>query len=209
MHSYFAVKNQPYVDYEYTIFVAEVASTFNEILLTRYLLERYKDDPKMTCYILNREIDNIRATLVRQTMFAEFEIFTHRVIEENQPLTLAVITEAYRRLLETYFGDTMVIDAALELECLRIPHFYSAFYVYKYATGVSAAIALAEAVMTQEAPARDSYLNLLKLGGSKFPLTELLEAGVDMRSPEPVAQAMTYLGDLTDQLIAAYGKLNQ
>jgi len=207
MHSYFSVNNQPYVDYEYTIFVAEVASTFNENLLTRYLLKRYRDDPKMTVYILNREIDNIRATLVRQTMFAEFETFTHRVIEENQPLTLEVLTDQYRRLLETYFGDTMVIDAELELECLRIPHFYSAFYVYKYATGVSAAIALAERVMTGGLPARDAYIDFLKLGGSKFPLDELLAAGVDMRSPEPVERAMAYLGTLTDRLIRAYQEL--
>lgn len=207
MHSYFSVNNQPYVDYEYTIFVAEVASTFNENLLTRYLLKRYRDDPKMTVYILNREIDNIRATLVRQTMFAEFETFTHRVIEENQPLTLEVLTDQYRRLLETYFGDTMVIDTELELECLRIPHFYSAFYVYKYATGVSAAIALAERVMTGGLPARDAYIDFLKLGGSKFPLDELLAAGVDMRSPEPVERAMAYLGTLTDRLIRAYQEL--
>ncbi len=207
MHSYFSIHAQPYVDYEYTIFVAEVASTFNENLLTRYLLKRYQDDPQMTVYILNREIDNIRATLVRQTMFAEFEVFTHRMIEENRPLTLSVITEAYRRLLETYFGDTMVIDSALELECLRIPHFYSAFYVYKYATGVSAAIALAEKVTTHGTSARDAYLNFLKMGGSQFPLAELLEAGVDMHSPEPIEQAMAYLGALTDRLIEAYEKL--
>ena len=207
MHSYYSVNNQPYVDYEYTIFVAEVASTFNENLLTRYLLNRYRDDPKMCVYILNREIDNIRATLVRQTMFAEFETFTHRVIEENQPLTLKVLTDQYRLLLETYFGDTMVIDAELELECLRIPHFYSAFYVYKYATGVSAAIALAERVMTGGLPARDAYIDFLKLGGSKFPLDELLAAGVDMRSPEPVERAMAYLGTLADRLIRAYQEL--
>ena len=208
MHSYFSVNSRPYVDYEYTIFAAEVASTFNESLLTRYLLNRYRDDPKMTVYILNREIDNIRATLVRQTMFAEFESFTHRVIEENQPLTLEVLTDHYRRLLETYFGDTMVIDDELALECLRIPHFYSAFYVYKYATGVSAAIALAERVMTQGVAARNAYIDFLKMGGSKFPLDELLAAGVDMRSPEPVESAMSYLETLTDQLIRAYQALS-
>jgi oligoendopeptidase F len=207
MHSYYSVNSQPYVDYEYTIFVAEVASTFNENLLTRYLLKRYRDDPKMTVYILNREIDNIRATLVRQTMFAEFETFTHRVIEENEPLTLEVITDEYRRLLGTYFGDTMVVDAELTLECLRVPHFYSAFYVYKYATGVSAAIALAERVMTEGVSARDAYIDFLKLGGSKFPLDELLAAGVDMRVSEPVERAMAYLGTLTDRLIRAYREL--
>ena len=207
MHSYFSVKHQPYVDYEYSIFVAEVASTFNEILLTRYLLNRYREDPKMTAYILNREIDNLRATLVRQTMFAEFEVFTHRRIQENQPLTLGAITEEYHRLLKIYFGDTMVIDAALELECLRIPHFYSAFYVYKYATGVSAAFALAKKVTDEGESAREAYLDFLKLGGSRFPLAALLAAGVDMRSPEPVAQAMAYLEALTDRIIKAYERL--
>ena len=204
MHSHYANQNQPYQYHDYTIFVAEVASTFNEDLLSRYLLEYYKDDPQMKAYILNREIDNIRSTLFRQTMFAEFEQRTHNIIESNRPLTLDVITDCYRELLETYFGDTIVIDAALELECLRIPHFYSAFYVYKYATGVSAAIALAQKVMADGRSAREAYLNFLKLGGSKFPLDELLDAGVDMRSPEPVEQAIAHFAGLVDRLIAEY-----
>jgi oligoendopeptidase F len=204
MHSYFSRKHQPYVDHDYTIFVAEVASTFNEDLLSRYLLELYKDDPKMKAYILNREIDNIRATLFRQTMFAEFEKATHAVIEANEPLTLNVMTEIYRQLLETYFGSTLVLDPELSLECLRIPHFYSAFYVYKYATGVSAAIALADRVVNGEDPARRAYLDFLKLGGSKFPLDELLDAGVDMGSPEPIQLAIDHFDHLVEQLIAVY-----
>jgi len=204
MHSYFSKKNQPYVDHEYTIFVAEVASTFNEDLLSRYLLAYYKGNPKMQAYILNREIDNVRATLFRQTMFAEFEKATHTAVEANEPLTLDVMTEIYHQLLETYFGDTLVIDPELSLECLRIPHFYSAFYVYKYATGISAAIALADKVVHGGDPARQAYLDFLKLGGSKFPLDELLDAGVDMGSPEPIKLAIAHFGQLVDQLIKAY-----
>ena len=201
MHSYFSKMHQPYVDHDYTIFVAEVASTFNEDLLSRYLLELYKEDTKMKAYILNREIDNIRATLFRQTMFAEFEKATHAVVEANQPLTLEVMTNIYRQLLETYFGDTLVLDPELSLECLRIPHFYSAFYVYKYATGISAAIALAAKVISEGESTRQAYLNFLKLGGSKFPLDELLDAGVDMESPEPIKLAIDHFSHLVDQLI--------
>jgi oligoendopeptidase F len=201
MHSFYSNKHQPYVDHDYTIFVAEVASTFNENLLSRHLLDHYKNDLAKTAYILNREIDNIRATLFRQTMFAEFENITHRFIEDNAPLTLDVITDTYRGLLETYFGDTLVLDPALSLECLRIPHFYSAFYVYKYATGISAAIALADKVVNEGETAAAAYLNFLKLGGSKFPLEELVDAGVDMQSPEPIQRAINYFSDLVDRLI--------
>ena len=207
MHSFYSNKHQPYVDHDYTIFVAEVASTFNENLLSRYLLDYYKNDPARTAYILNREIDNLRATLFRQTMFAEFEKITHRMVEDNSPLTLDVITGTYRELLETYFGDTLVLDPALSLECLRIPHFYSAFYVYKYATGISAAIALADKVVKEGESAAATYLNFLKLGGSKFPLEELDDAGVDMRSPEPIQRAIRYFSSLVDRLIDAYQAL--
>ena len=207
MHSYFSRKHQPYVDHDYTIFVAEVASTFNEDLLSRYLMELYKEDPKMKAYILNREIDNIRATLFRQTMFAEFEKATHAMVEANEPLTLEVMTSIYRKLLETYFGDTLVLDPELSLECLRIPHFYSAFYVYKYATGISAAIALAAKVISEGESARQAYLNFLNLGGSKFPLDELLDAGVDMESPEPIKLAIDHFSHLVDQLMEVYQEL--
>jgi len=203
MHSYYADKHQPYVDHAYTIFVAEVASTFNENLLTRYLLAVYKDDPAKAAYILNREIDNLRATLIRQTMFAEFEKIIHSTAESNAALTLDVITGIYRSLLEAYFGGTLVLDPELSLECLRIPHFYSAFYVYKYATGVSAAIALADKVVNEGESAKDAYLDFLKLGGSKFPLDQLVAAGVDMRSPDPIQRAMHYFSDLVDRLIDA------
>ncbi len=202
MHSYYANHNQPYVDHQYTIFVAEVASTFNENLLSRYLMKYYRDDPRMKAFILNREIDNIRATFYRQTMFAEFENRTHQLVEDNEPLTLEQITDLYRELLETYFGDTVVIDPALELECLRIPHFYSAFYVYKYATGISAAIALAERVCNGGKADRQAYLDFLKLGGSQFPLEELQQAGVDMRSPAPAEMTVNHFDYLLDRLMS-------
>ena len=204
MHSWYARKHQPYVDHDYTIFVAEVASTFNEILLGRHLLKRYADDPAMKAYIVNREIDNLRATLFRQTMFAEFEKITHGIVEQNEPLTLEVLTRTYNGLLKTYFGDAMVIDDALKLECLRIPHFYSAFYVYKYATGVSAAIALANRVLEGGDGARDDYIGFLKLGGSLWPLEELDAAGVDMRSPGPVKAAIDHFASLVEQLESEY-----
>jgi oligoendopeptidase F len=201
MHSYLSNRRQPYVYHNYTIFVAEVASTFNEVLLSHFLLEFYKDDPKMTDYILNREIDNIRATLFRQTMFAEFEKNIHLLAEKNEPLTVDVFTEQYRKLLEVYFGDSLSIDPELHLECMRIPHFYSAFYVYKYATGISAAITLARRVLSGDHHARDVYLNFLGMGGSMFPLDELKEAGVDLKSPEPIEDAVEYFRQLKQRLV--------
>jgi oligoendopeptidase F len=207
MHSHYSKHEQPYINSSYTIFVAEVASTFNETLLSRYLLDLYKDDIKMQAYILNREIDNIRATLFRQTMFAEFEIRSHDIVEGNNPLTLEVIQAEYGELLKTYFGDKLFIDDVLTLECLRIPHFYSPFYVYKYATGISAAIALAEKVINEGKLARDAYLNFLKLGGSKYPLDELLVAGVDMSLPHTIEKAIKHFEVLVDRFIEVYKKL--
>jgi oligoendopeptidase F len=207
MHSYYSNHNQPYVYHDYTIFVAEVASTLNEALLSSYLLDHYSEDKKMQAYILNREIDNIRGTLFRQTMFAEFEKIIHSIIEENKPLTLDTITGIYRELLKTYFGDTMIIDEALTLECLRIPHFYSPFYVYKYSTGISAALALADRVLSDGEAAQRAYLNFLKTGGSKYPLDELREAGVDMEKPEPVENAIGHFEGLVDRLIDIYNTI--
>ncbi len=204
MHSYYSAKNQPYITHDYTIFVAEVASTFNETLLSNYLLDLYKDNKKMKTYITNREIDNIRGTLFRQTMFAEFEKLSHDEIEKNNPLTLDTMRNIYKNLLVEYFGDTIIIDEELTLECLRIPHFYSAFYVYKYATGISAAIALAKNVMENGDSARDKYLDFLKLGGTMFPIDELKEAGVDMTTSEPIQNAITHFESMVNKLIEEY-----
>ncbi len=200
MHSCYARKNQNFVNHDYTIFVAEVASTLNETLLSRYLLDLYKDDVNMKGYIINREIDNIRGTLFRQTMFAEFEKVIHNIVEKNNPLTLEVITSEYKKLLEIYFGDTMVFDEYLFLEPLRIPHFYSAYYVYKYSTGIAAAIALSNKILTEGDGAVKNYLGFLKLGGSKFPIDALLAAGVDMNSPRPVEDAIKHFNNLVIQL---------
>ena len=161
----------------------------------------------MRAYILNREIDNIRGTLFRQTMFAEFELRVHTLAETHDPLTLEALTAVYRDLLATHFGGHLVVDDALTLECLRIPHFYSAFYVYKYATGISAAIALADRVMRGEEGAGEDYLRFLTLGGSQFPLDELSAAGVDMRSPAPVVQAIAHFGRLVEELKGVYTNL--
>ncbi len=189
MHTWFAQRHQLYQDADYPIFLAEVASTFNEELLTHHLLEQ-TNDPKMRAYIINRQIDDIRGTLFRQTMFAEFEKIIHAIEERGDALTLDVFKSEYRKLLGAYFGPGVVLDPELDLECLRIPHFYSAFYVYKYATGVSAAIALAERVLTGVPGAVESYLGFLKSGDSKFPLETLRAAGVEMISPAPIESTL-------------------
>jgi oligoendopeptidase F len=189
MHTWFAQKAQLFQDYDYPIFLAEVASTFNEELLTHFLLEE-TSDPRMRAYIINRQIDDIRGTVYRQTMFAEFEKITHAVEETGDALTLDVFKSEYHKLLEAYFAENFVLDPQLDLECLRIPHFYSAFYVYKYATGLSAAVALSERVLSNQGGAVEAYLNFLRSGGSKFPLEALKIAGVDMTTPAPVESTL-------------------
>jgi len=189
MHTWLAQRTQLYQEADYPIFLAEVASTFNEELLTHYLLEQ-TNDSKMRAYIINRQIDDIRSTLFRQTMFAEFEKVIHALEESGAALTLEVFKTEYRKLLAAYFGSGVMLDPELELECLRIPHFYNAFYVYKYATGVSAAIALAERVLSGVPGAVEAYLGFLKSGGAKFPLETLQAAGVDMRTSAPVESTL-------------------
>jgi oligoendopeptidase F len=189
MHSWFSQGSQLFQDYEYPIFLAEVASTFNEELLTHHLLET-TTDPKMRAYIINRQIDDLRGTLFRQTMFAEFEKIIHAIDESGDALTLDVFKSEYRKLLETYFAGNFVIDPELDLECLRIPHFYHAFYVYKYATGISAAVALSQRVLSDEPGSVQAYLEFLRSGGSKFPLETLKGAGVDMTTPAPIESTL-------------------
>jgi oligoendopeptidase F len=189
MHTWFAQKAQLSQDYDYPIFLAEVASTFNEELLTHFLLEE-TSDPRMRAYIINRQIDDIRGTVYRQTMFAEFEKITHAVEETGDALTLDVFKSEYHKLLEAYFAENFVLDPQLDLECLRIPHFYSAFYVYKYATGLSAAVALSERVLSNQAGAVEAYMNFLCSGGSKFPSEALKIAGDDMTTPAQVESTL-------------------
>ena len=201
MHTWFAQKSQLFQDYDYPIFLAEVASTFNEELLTHFLLEQ-TTDPKMRAYIINRQVDDLRGTLFRQTMFAEFEQVIHAIEERGDALTLDIFKAEYRKLLEAYFGQAVVLDPQLDLECLRIPHFYSAFYVYKYATGISAAVALSEKVLAREAGAVEKYLGFLKSGGSKFPLETLREAGVDMATAAPIESTLRLFEQRVNELEA-------
>jgi oligoendopeptidase F len=204
MHSWFAQKHQLFQDYGYPIFLAEVASTFNEELLTHHLLNRAQE-PLMRAYLLDRQIEDIRQVLFRQTMFAEFEKEVHEIEENGGPLTLDVFRKVYRDLLDAYFGPGFLVDNELSIECLRIPHFYSAFYVYKYATGISASISLADRVLNGGPAEVQAYLGFLKSGGAKFPIDALREAGVDMQSPGPIEKAMDLfqkrIGQLRELLV--------
>jgi len=204
MHTWCSQKSQKYQDYDYPIFLAEVASTFNEELLTHHLLQETRD-PKMRAYIINRQIDDIRGTLFRQTMFAEFEKVIHEIEESGDALTLDTFKSEYHKLLAAYFAENFVLDPQLDLECLRIPHFYGAFYVYKYATGISAAVALSEKVLRGDPGAVDAYLSFLKSGGSRFPLETLKAAGVDMTTSAPIESTLRLferrLGELEELLL--------
>jgi oligoendopeptidase F len=202
MHTWYARGAQLYQNYGYPIFLAEVASTFNEVLLTEHLLKT-TDDRSMKAFILNRQIDDIRGTLYRQTMFAEFEREAHAAEEAGEALTLESFKAIYRKLLADYFGPRFAIDGELELECLRIPHFYNAFYVYKYATGLSAAVALATQVLDTGDATR--YLGFLRSGGSRFPVETLRDAGVDMSTPAPVQATLDLFSRRVGELEALIG----
>ncbi|MBN1853887.1 MAG: oligoendopeptidase F [Pirellulales bacterium] len=199
MHSYYSAKHQPYEYYDYVIFVAEVASTFNEQLLSRHLMAKAKTSQERA-YLINRDIDAIRGTIIRQTMFAEFEKITHAMCEAGEPLTVDTFKSEYHKLLADYFGPDFFLDDELKLECFRIPHFYRAFYVYKYATGLAAAIALADRVLAGGKPELDDYLAFLQSGCSKYPLDLLRAAGVDMEQREPVLTALQHFEDLVGEL---------
>ena len=188
MHSWYSVHNNPFMCYDYTIFEAEVASTFNEELVFQYLYKNAKDD-EMKKYLLSMRADDILATLYRQTMFAEFELKAHELVENGTPLTAELLRKIYRELLELYFGPEMTFEANSDMEGLRIPHFYSAFYVYKYATGISASMALAKRVTNGGEKEREDYFAFLKSGGSRYPIESLKVAGVDMAQTEPVQAA--------------------
>ncbi|MDT4762069.1 oligoendopeptidase F [Sphaerochaeta sp. PS] len=201
MHSYFSARNNPFFHYDYTIFEAEVASTFNEQLVATYLFET-AEDKKTKAFILSKGLDDIVATLFRQTMFAEFEDITHRLSEEGVPLTVDLLREEYRKLLVLYFGPSVELEEVSDLEGLRIPHFYSSFYVYKYATGISAAIALSQKVLNGGEKEKNDYLSFLKSGGSTYPIESLKKAGVDMEKREPVQSALKHFSSLLDEFEA-------
>ncbi len=199
MHSFYSAKNNPYLSYEYTIFEAEVASTFNEDMLFRYLFKE-TDNPEMKAFLLSHRVADIVATLYRQTMFAEYEHRAHVLVEEDTPLTAELLRSEYRKLLEKYFGPEMVFEEESDLEGLRIPHFYNAYYVYKYATGISASLALAERVYSGGKQEREDYFRFLKSGGSRYPIEALKVAGVDMSKPDPVEAACKTFASLVDEL---------
>lgn len=189
MHSYFTRSQQPFQYGDYTIFVAEVASTLNEGLLTEYLL-RNTDDPEVRLTILNHSLEGLRGTLFRQTMFAEYEQQIHSQAEEGQPLTADSLSTMYRAINEKYYGGEAIIDELINIEWARIPHFYYNFYVYQYATGISAACALVQQILQEGQPAVQRYLTFLRSGSSDYSIELLKKAGVDMTSPEPVLQAL-------------------
>ncbi len=199
MHSWYSVHNNPFLSYDYTIFEAEVASTFNEELVFEYLLKNAESDD-MKKYLLAMRADDILATLYRQTMFAEFEMKTHESVENGIPLTAELLRKMYRELLELYFGPEMIFEENSDMEGLRIPHFYSAFYVYKYATGISAALALAKKVSSGGSKEREDYFAFLKSGGSRYPIETLRLAGVDMESTKPVQDACDEFARIVDRL---------
>jgi oligoendopeptidase F len=198
MHSFFARENQPYIYAQYPIFVAEVASTFNEQLLMDHLMKIAKSK-KEKAYLINDQIDRILGTIFRQTLFAEFELKIHQLAEQGQPLTPSLLNRIYGELMREYHGSLFVMDPELEVGWARIPHFYYDFYVYQYATGMSAAMALHEQVL-QSSVARDRYLKFLSSGGSKYPLDLLKEAGIDMTTSAPIDAALKRFAYLVKEL---------
>lgn len=199
MHSLLSRETQPYHYSDYPIFVAEVASTFNEDLLSAELLKKFtKKDEQI--FLINQKIEDIRSTLFRQTMFAEFELMLYTWAETSVPLTPRMLKEEYIKLNKKYFGPDCVIDEDIAIEWARIPHFYYNYYVYQYATGISAAIALSQKVQAGGENEREAYLSFLKSGSSEYPIQLLQKAGVDMRSPEPVNAAIDKFDQLVNQL---------
>ncbi len=189
LHSWFSRHTQPPQYAEYTLFVAEVASTVNENLLIEHLLKDEKD-PAKRMVLLNQYLENFKGTVFRQTMFAEFEREAHAMSERGEALTPKALNELYAGLVKDYFGPDMVQDEQIKYEWSRIPHFYRPFYVYKYATGYTTAVALSEGIRTKGGEAVSKYLDFLHMGGSKYPLDELKHAGVDLTTPEPIDRAL-------------------
>ncbi len=204
LHSYLSNKHQNPVDAGYVIFVAEVASTCNEALLMEYLLNK-TTDKKERIYLINHFLEQFKGTLYRQTMFAEFELNIGKMVAQGQTLTADVLCAEYRRLNEEYFGPDMVVDDQIAVEWARIPHFYYNYYVFQYATGYSAAIALSRRILKEGEPAVKDYLDFLSGGCSKSPIDLLKGAGVDMTGPEPVEAALCLFGELLDEMEALVG----
>ncbi len=191
MHSYYASKNQNIINANYTIMVAEVASTVNEIILANYLINKEKDKNKKAA-LINEQLDMIRATLVRQAMFAEFEKEVHSKIENGESLTSDNLNEIYFKLVKKYFGESAIIDDYIKYEWARIPHFYRCFYVYKYSTGITSAIVIASKILAGESGYVEKYINMLSQGGAKDSLTLLKSVDVDLEKPETYEIAFKY-----------------
>ena len=206
MHSYLSCKHQPVCTSDYVIFVAEVASTCNEVLLMRHLL-RKSTDRRERAYLINHFLDQFKGTVYRQTMFAEFEREAHAMVERGEALNAAALNALYKRLVTDYFGNDMVIDDEIQYEWARIPHFYRPFYVYKYATGYSTAVALSEGILKEGEPAVKRYKEFLSMGGSAYPLDELRHAGVDLATPAPVDAALEKFERILDDAEATLAKL--
>lgn len=199
IHSYFTRKTQPYIYGDYSIFVAEVASTANEALLMDYMLKNVKDKNEKL-YLLNHYLESFRTTVFRQTMFAEFEKTINEYLEDGGALTADYLCETYKKINELYYGPDVVVDDEIAMEWARIPHFYYNYYVFQYATGYSAAVALSEKILEEGKPAVDRYINFLKSGSSDYPLNVLKAAGVDMTTEEPVNNAMKLFSRLVDEM---------
>jgi oligoendopeptidase F len=202
MHSYLSNKNQPYPLSDYSIFVAEVASTFNEALLHDLMLKKIKDDD-VRLSLLMEYLDGIKGTVFRQTPFAEYELKIHEIAEKDQPLTGDVLTELYAEILRKYYGHeegVTLIEDHVTVEWAYIPHFYYNFYVYQYATSFTASTALAEKVIDKEEGAAESLLTFLSSGGSKYPIDLLKEAGVDMTTSKPFDKTMAAMNRTMDEI---------
>jgi oligoendopeptidase F len=199
MHSWFSQHSQPAVYFSYPIFVAEVASTGNEIILSDYLLQHAKDKAEKL-FLVNNLLESIRGTVINQTMWAEFEKLIHDQAEKGEPLTYDTMSKIYRKLVLEYFGPSFEYDDEVDGYWLRVPHFYRGFYVYKYATSYSASTALTKGVLSRDRNKMDAYLGFLKAGGSDYPIEILKKAGVDMSSPKPIQDTMDLFGELLDQL---------
>ena len=208
MHSWRSRKHQPPQYADYTLFVAEVASTVNENLLIEQLLAN-ENDPQTRLYLLNQYLENFKGTVYRQTMFAEFEREAHAMVERGEALNASALNALYKRLVIDYFGDDMVIDDEIQYEWARIPHFYRPFYVYKYATGYSTAVALSEGILEEGEPAVKRYKEFLSMGGSAYPLDELRHAGVDLATPAPVDAALEKFERILDDAEVTLAKLQE
>lgn len=199
LHSYYSRKYQPYYYAGYTLFCAEVASTTNEALLIHYLIEK-EQDKKKKLYLINQELEQIRTTVFRQLMFAEFELYTHNALNNGEALTAADYSSKWSEINKKYFGPDMIVDEEINMEWSRIPHFYSDFYVYQYATGYAAASAFANAILEGKENAVEKYKGFLKAGGSKYPIDILKDAGVDMTTSAPLEATIHRFNELLDML---------